>query len=87
MLLPNDWTGQDDKGNPRKIVVRLLRNLYGSKQAALMWYNHLYIVLQEYGFKRLIHEPCCFQFRSDHVHLIVYVYVDDLLMVAKCREI
>jgi hypothetical protein len=87
MYLPYDWTGYDEDGKPNRIVVRLLRNLYGSKQAALMWYNHLYDILIEYGFERLIHEPCCFQIRDKNKRIIVCVYVDDLLMAGPYQEV
>jgi hypothetical protein len=38
MELPVDYTGKNDI-----VVVRLVRNLYGSKQAAYMWYTHLLV--------------------------------------------
>jgi hypothetical protein len=45
-LPPDDYTDFDEAGNPIRVVVRLLRNLYyGSKQAAYMWYNLLTSVL------------------------------------------
>jgi hypothetical protein len=87
MTLPYDWSGKDENGNQRKVVVQLLRNLYGSKQAALLWYNHLYAVLSKYGFKRLVHEPCCFKHvTEDGNTLIVCVYVDDLLITGSSQE-
>jgi hypothetical protein len=57
MELPVDYTGKDDV-----VVVRLVRNLYGSKQAAYnMWYTHLCNkILADYGFERSSFEPCCF---------------------------
>lgn len=89
MELPQDWIGRTATGKKLgRIVVRLLRNLYGSKQAALMWYNHLSAVLIEYGFKRLIHEPCCFvKELEDGNKIITCVYVDDILIVTTQRHL
>jgi len=89
MEVPPDWIGRDENGNkPGKIVVRLLRNLYGSKQAALLWYNHLSAILFEYGFKRMVYEPCCFirEF-EDGSRIIACVYVDDILIVSNKRRL
>jgi hypothetical protein len=84
MELPTDYTGFDLNGNIRKIVVRLKKNLYGSKQAALMWYELINEVLTNRGFKRSIYEPCCFILDPnnciDSFYVIVCVYVDDLLI-------
>jgi hypothetical protein len=60
MELPIDYTGYDNEGNPKRVIVRLKRKLYGSKQAALMWYGLLTKVLIGVGFKRSKCEPCCF---------------------------
>jgi hypothetical protein len=80
MELPSDYTGVDEAGNPIRIVVRLLRNLYGSKQAAFMWYNLITKVLVEYNFIRSKYEPCCFWKRDEADTIIVCIYVDDLLI-------
>jgi hypothetical protein len=74
MTLPLDWTCG------RVIKVRLLRNLYGTKQAALLWYLRLTQALEKYGFTRLKTEACCFMFTKDSRRMIVSVYVDDLLI-------
>jgi hypothetical protein len=84
MELPADYTGFDDNGNVRRVIVRLRKNLYGSKQAALMWYSLISEVLCRRGFKRSRYEPCCFILDPngciDNAYVIVCVYVDDLLI-------
>jgi hypothetical protein len=84
MELPADYTGFDDNGNVRRVIVRLRKNLYGSKQAALMWYSLISEVLCRRGFKRSRYEPCCFILDPngciDDAYVIVCVYVDDLLI-------
>jgi hypothetical protein len=49
MELPSDYTGIDADGKQRNVIVRLKKNLYGSKQAALMWYSLISQVLINYG--------------------------------------
>jgi hypothetical protein len=84
MELPEDYTGLDADGNIRRVIVRLKKNLYGSKQAALMWYSLISEVLCNRGFKRSRYEPCCFILEPngciDDSYVIVSVYVDDLLI-------
>jgi hypothetical protein len=78
MELPTDYTGKEDK-----VVVRLIRNLYGSKQAVYMWYTLLCDILLKYGFIRSQYEPCCFIYNKNNKHVIICVYVDDLLIVGE----
>jgi hypothetical protein len=81
MELPTDYTGFEDK-----VVVRLIRNLYGSKQAAYMWYMLLCKVLNDFGFERSVFEPCCFILNKEGKHIIVCVYVDDLLITGNKKD-
>jgi hypothetical protein len=81
MELPIDYTGLE-----HRVVVRLIRNLYGSKQAAYMWYTLLCRVLMDYGFEHSTFEPCCFIYNKNSKYIIVCVYVDDLLITGNNRE-
>jgi hypothetical protein len=80
MELPPDYKGSDKDGNPIRVVVRLLKNLYGSKQAANMWYNLITKVLIEFGFDRSRFEPCLFVKRDEEDVMVICIYVDDLLL-------
>ena len=62
-------------------VVKLLKSLYGLRQAPKLWYGHLASALQRMGFKRSRTTDCLFSRvkKTETVHLLVYV--DDLLMV------
>lgn len=86
MELPPDYTGFDETGNQNRVVVRLLRNLYGSKQAAYMWYNLITKVLLDYQFIRSQYEPCCFIKRDGTDMIIVCIYVDDLLITGSSER-
>jgi hypothetical protein len=81
MELPIDYTGMEDR-----VVVRLIRNLYGSKQAAYIWYTLLCRVLMDYGFERSIYEPCVFLYNKEDKQIIICGYVDDLLITGKRED-
>jgi Reverse transcriptase (RNA-dependent DNA polymerase)/gag-polypeptide of LTR copia-type/Integrase core domain len=57
-------------------VLRLRKALYGLKQSGRQWHKLLATKLHELGLKQLQFDACCFKGE----HLIVLVYVDDLLI-------
>ena len=58
MTMPVDWT------HDKKIKVRLLKNIYGTKQAALLWFVRLTHSLEKFGFRKFQTDACCFMFRK-----------------------
>ena len=68
---PMDWEG----------VWRLLKSLYGLKQASLIWYNLLRKVLGDLGFLRSEFDHAVFIFRrawgGEQVHCLLAMHVDD----------
>lgn len=60
--------------------VRVLKSLYGLKQAAAVWYNLLRSFLMDNGFHPLPTDPSIFINRSNSVQVSIGVYVDDLLI-------
>jgi hypothetical protein len=68
--------------NPRHQpnVLKLIKNLYGLKDAGLTWFEHLKDGLAKRGFKQSLVEPCMF-IRGN---LILLVYVDDCIAI--CPE-
>ncbi len=60
-------------------VLRLRRSLYGLKQAPRHFFHYLTERLLKQGLQQSIHDPCLFM----NTHMIVIVYVDDLLIFAK----
>jgi hypothetical protein len=65
--------GADGKG----YVLKLLKNLYGQKQAGCVWYNHLVNGLLELGFVRSTTDECVFYYNSS----VLLVYVDDSILL------
>ena len=72
------------------IVARLKRNLYGSKSAPKLWYDFLYQVIIELGFKSVAGHPCLFiriTRIGNTVNIIVIgIFVDDLLVTGNSIE-
>ena len=64
-------------GNSKDYVLKLLRNLYGQKQAGRVWNEYLVSKLRSIGFTQSLIDECVFY--RDNV--IFIVYVDDGIFV------
>ena len=74
--------GQEDK------VLRLLRAIYGLKQASLAWWKELDKSFKELGFKRLYADAGLFVYRhADGTIVIVIAYVDDIIFLGKNKSL
>lgn len=81
MLLPPGY----DKAKPEQ-VCKLLRSLYGLKQASREW-NHVFCAaLQEFGFQQSVHDNCLFTKSTNTSFLALIVYVDDILITGTFEE-
>jgi hypothetical protein len=86
MKIPQGWYVHNGKlmqhDNPQhrdtSHYIKLLKTLYGVKQAARAWYQHLTPGLTELGFKPSSIDPCLW-FKDD---CILLLYVDDCLLFA-----
>jgi hypothetical protein len=63
--------------NKGDYMLRLLRNLYGQKQAGREWSQHLVKGLQELGFRPSAVDECVFY----HGNSILLLYVDDSILL------
>ena len=70
-------SGFDDK----KHVLKLLKSIYGLKQAGLLWHQMLKDFLTSLGLKQSHGDQCLFYKRQNGYLLMVGVYVDDLIIV------
>ena len=66
------------KGSAKSHVLKLKQNLYGQKQAGLVWYNHLTSRLKRVGFKQSAIDDCVFY----KGNVIFFFYVDDGIFVS-----
>ncbi len=73
--------GYQAVGNKAHHVWRLLKSLYGLKQAGRAWNHKMNAALVELGHKPLHTDSCVYVKRAGHSVEYVLVYVDDLLLV------
>ncbi|CAG8681828.1 11691_t:CDS:1, partial [Acaulospora colombiana] len=79
--------GLEAEGDPKvKYVVKLLKSLYGIKQAPRIWSKKLLSELKALGFQRLECDHSVFIYERDDVRVIVPVYVDDLVIASKSQD-
>ena len=87
MRLPQGWyispqgtlePHHDPKHNDTTHYIQLKKNLYGCKQAARNWFQHLDTGLKALGFRQSTTDPCLY-LRKD---CIMVVYTDDCLIFA-----
>ena len=64
-----------------KMVCKLLRSIYGLKQASRRWNCHFDETVKKFGFIQNEDEPCVYKKVSgSHVAFLV-LYVDDILLI------
>ncbi len=76
------FAGASNKNTDNTYVLKLLKNMYGLKQAGYNWYNKLTDVLLDLGFKQSLVDKCLFIKDS----CIILVYVDDCLLFSPCAS-
>ncbi len=81
MELPRGWPAELEGGGRGDVVARLIKAIYGLKQASKAWHSKLSGWMISYGFTRSQSDPCLFLRPQDDGGLIlVTVWVDDLLI-------
>jgi hypothetical protein len=68
------------------IVKRLLKSLYGLKQAGRLWYDTLTRALKSLGFRASMANPGVFIARVNGHFLILAVHVDDCVLTGSLSE-
>ena len=66
--------------NPENKVCRLVKSLYGLKQASREWFTRLNQELQQQGFMQSMNDYSLFLMNSTSGFTIVAVYVDDIII-------
>lgn len=61
-------------------VVKLIKSIYGLREAPKLWYKTLASCLSSLGFKRLTSSECVFILRKRNKRVLLLAYVDDLGM-------
>jgi hypothetical protein len=95
--LPEGFRGLDgDLGRPTddepsgeekpSDVLRLVKGLYGLKQAGRAWYQEVTQTLKELGLNPLASDPCLFMCLNDGKILILLLYADDIIIASNWEE-
>ena len=63
-------------------VLRLVKSLYGLKQAGRVWYLELSNALKQEGFTRLQSDASLFLWRKGDVRIIMSVFTDDIIIAS-----
>ncbi|KAJ9546964.1 hypothetical protein OSB04_019507 [Centaurea solstitialis] len=69
-----------DPKNPNK-VCKLLKSVYGLKQASRSWNLHFDERIKEFGFAKSEFEPCVYTKFSGSIVTFLVLYVDDILLI------
>ena len=71
-------------GKPKSgYALKLVKAIYGLKQAGRQWYKKLDSSLQSLGFERVKCDNSIWVYRKDGVCIIIPAYVDDMFIAAK----
>ncbi|KAJ9546683.1 hypothetical protein OSB04_019226 [Centaurea solstitialis] len=72
--------GFEDPKNPNK-VCKLLKSIYGLKQASRSWNLHFDERIKEFSFTKSEFEPCVYTKFSGSIVTFLVLYVDDILLI------
>ncbi|KAJ9536490.1 hypothetical protein OSB04_un000327 [Centaurea solstitialis] len=72
--------GFEDPKNPNK-VCKLLKSIYGLKQASRSWNLHFDERIKEFGFTKSEFELCVYTKFSGSIVTFLVLYVDDILLI------
>ena len=64
-----------------KKVCKLVKSLYGLKQALKQWHEKFDNVMMSHGFKINEYDKCVYVKDVEHGYVIICLYVDDMLIV------
>ena len=67
--------GQENK------VCKLLKSIYGLKQASRSWNQRFDQAVKSYGFEQNVDEPCVYKRIKDGKVVFLVLYVDDILLI------
>ena len=73
-------SGHEEKGKETHVYL-LIKALYGTKQAARAWQQHLAKLLTQKGCKPIVVDPATYVRREGEAFLMIGTHVDDLFVL------
>jgi hypothetical protein len=68
------------------VALKLIKSIYGLKQAGRDWYKTIDPYILSLDFKRCVHDPCAYVKGNRLDKVIIVLFVDDMLIAAKRME-
>ena len=66
--------------DPKKIVCKLIKSIYGLKQASRQWYHKFHQVIISFGFEMNVVDDCVYHKFNGSKFIFLILYVDDSLL-------
>ncbi|KZV51821.1 hypothetical protein F511_11198 [Dorcoceras hygrometricum] len=67
-------------GDPKNMVCKLKKSIYGLKQASRQWYHKFHEIILSFGFEENLIDHCVYHKFSGSKHIFLILYVDDILL-------
>jgi hypothetical protein len=83
MEQPPEYEEKDRK----RYVLRLLKTIYGLKQASRKWYELICRLMDDLGFKRSEADPAVFFWRQGNDTMVIVIHVDDCTIAGNSQKL
>ena len=74
-------------GDPKNMVCKLRKSIYGLKQASRQWYHKFHQVIVSFGFEANAVEDCVYHKFSGSRYIFLLLYVDDILLASNDKQL
>ena len=75
------------RSDGEKLVCRLIKSIYGLKEAANNWYKELANFLLRQGFTRSRNDHCLFATSEAEDHTFILVWFDDIIVASRSMTV
>ena len=66
--------------DPKSMVYKLKKSLYGLKQSPRLWYHKFHKIISSFGFVMNPFDECIYHKFSGSKYIFLVLYVDDMLL-------
>src|SRR3954466_5075249 len=73
--------------DPKNMVCKLWKSIYGLKQAFRQWYHKFHQVIVSFSFETNAVEDCVYHKFSGSRYIFLVLYVDDILLALNDKEL
>jgi hypothetical protein len=81
---PPDWWPEPI---PEGHVLLLVKSIYGTKQAAQKWHNHISEWMVNNGYLAVNSEKTIFKKTKGSEYIIHFLFIDDMMHISSCDEL